>query len=344
MKSFFIICVVFSSLVTNAQLITYEASPNALINSNFLGQAYEISNVQYSGYGSAKGQFIGTSSNLGLTDGIVLTTGTVLGNENGPIGPNNSGSAGLDNNMVGYAPLTAIANEDTQNAAVLEFDFIPSIDSISLKYVFGSDEYPEFVNSGYNDVFGFFISGPGIAGTVNIAIVPGSLNTPITTDNVNDSVNSVFYVNNGDGTQAPQNGSDVYLQYDGFTTGLVAYTDLVIGESYHLVIAIADVSDGTYDSGLFIEKCVTCIYEVGLKENNINNVLVYPNPCKGFVNILNDYNGELIVYDVIGDVIKIFDIQSGHTVVDVNDLINGVYYFAFSNGISNKFEKIVINK
>ena len=85
-------------------------------------------------------------------------------------------SAGVDNNIGGSALLSGlIGSTQTYNAAILEFDFIPYSDTVRFKYVFGSDEYPEFAppnNSGFNDVFGFFISGPGIPGIQNIAQLP----------------------------------------------------------------------------------------------------------------------------------------------------------------------------
>ena len=63
--------------------------------------------------------------------------------------------------------------------AKLEFDFVPTSDTITFRYVFGSQEYFAYENTQYNDVFGFFLSGPGIAGpyangAINLAIVPNS--------------------------------------------------------------------------------------------------------------------------------------------------------------------------
>ena len=74
--------------------------------------------------------------------------------------------------------------------------FIPTSDTISFKYVFGSEEYLELVNS-FNDAFGFFLTGtsnPAGGNYVdqNLAIVPGTANTPVTIDNVNDMVNAAF--------------------------------------------------------------------------------------------------------------------------------------------------------
>lgn len=67
----------------------------------------------------------------------------------------------------------------------MEFDFVPATDNISFNYVFGSEEYPEYVCSQFNDVFAFFISGPGIVGLQNIAIVQGTANMPVAINSVN---------------------------------------------------------------------------------------------------------------------------------------------------------------
>jgi gliding motility-associated-like protein len=245
-----------------SQLTTSTAqTPTQLVENVLVGGGVAVSNVVYTGDADAIGSFNASATNLGLNSGIILTTGTVLntvgagifGGQEGPHGPNETGSAGVDNGAGGYQPLTAIAAEETHNAAILEFDFIPQSDTVRFKYVFGSEEYPEFVDAGFNDVFAFFISGPGFGGTINMATIPGTGGTPVTIDNVNDNVNSAFYVNNGDGSQAPQNGSDFYIQYDGFTIVIEAVAQVQCGETYHLKIAIADVGDGAYDSGIYLE-------------------------------------------------------------------------------------------
>jgi gliding motility-associated-like protein len=253
-KHILIIVFIMLTALSNAQLVTSTAqSPVQLVEDVLVGGGVDISNVVYTGDVNAIGSFNGTNTNLGLNSGIVLTTGTVLSNSDGPHGPNDTESSGVDNGEPGYQALTDIANEDTKNAAILEFDFVPQSDTIRFRYVFGSEEYPEFVNSGFNDVFAFFISGPGFGGTFNMATIPGTGGTPVTIDNVNDGINSSFYVNNGDGTQAPQNGSSFYIQYDGFTTVIEAVAKVECGEMYHLKVAIADVSDGAFDSGIFLE-------------------------------------------------------------------------------------------
>lgn len=239
-----------------AQLsVSSTASPSDLVNNVLLGAGVTATNVTYQGASNARGSFQGNTS-IGIKKGILLVTGDI----NGAKGPNDSGSDGEDNFMPGDSDLDQLTTNTTENATILEFDFVPYSDSISFKYVFGSEEYQDYVNSSYNDVFGFFLSGPGISGpfsnnSKNIALIPGT-GTPVAINNVNDGYSGScvkpgpgcesceFYVNNCNGSS---------IQYDGFTTILTANSKVTCGETYHIKIAIADVGDGIYDSGVFLE-------------------------------------------------------------------------------------------
>ena len=248
---FFLTQTCFSQLVTSSG-----QSPVGLVQNVLLGPGVTVSNITYNGSPSAIGYFDGSQTNLGIDSGIVLTTGTVLQNGSGPHGPNDQAGAGVDNGTAGSGLLSSIINgSPTFNASILEFDFIPYSDTVRFKYVFGSDEYPEFAppnNSGFNDVFGFFISGPGVPGMMNIARLPtnGSI---VSINNVNAITNSAFFIPNGDGSTAPQNSSPTYIQYDGFTQVLEAVSQVQCGETYHLIIAVSDVGDGEWDSGIFLQ-------------------------------------------------------------------------------------------
>lgn len=257
MKGFLYILAFFLSQTYYAQLVTSSGqSPVGLVQNVLLGPGVTVSNITYNGSPSAIGYFDGSQTNLGIDSGIVLTTGTVLQNGSGPHGPNDQAGAGVDNGTGGSGLLSSIINgSPTFNASILEFDFIPYSDTVRFKYVFGSDEYPEFAppnNSGFNDVFGFFISGPGVPGMMNIARLPtnGSI---VSINNVNAITNSAFFIPNGDGSTAPQNSSPTYIQYDGFTQVLEAVSQVQCGETYHLIIAVSDVGDGEWDSGIFLE-------------------------------------------------------------------------------------------
>jgi len=243
-------------LSVNGQLATTPGTPApALVQNVLLGPGVTVSNITYNGSPSAISEFSYAGPNLGISSGIVMTTGTTYNNGAGPHGPNNLANAGVDNGAAGSALLSnIIGGTQTFNATILEFDFIPYSDTVRFRYIFGSEEYPEFAppnNSSYNDVFGFFISGPGIAGTQNIARLPsGSI---VSINNVNQITNSTYYNDNGDGNTAPYNSSPLYIQYDGFTDVLTASSKVECGETYHLILAIADVGDGIYDSGIFLE-------------------------------------------------------------------------------------------
>lgn len=238
------------------QLSTTPGTPApSLVQNVLLGPGVTVSNITYNGSPSAISEFSYAGPNLGISSGIVMTTGTTYNNGAGPHGPNNLANAGVDNGAAGSALLSnIIGGTQTFNATILEFDFIPYSDTVRFRYIFGSEEYPEFAppnNSSYNDVFGFFISGPGIAGTQNIARLPsGSI---VSINNVNQITNSAYYNDNGDGNTAPYNSSPLYIQYDGFTDVLTASSKVECGETYHLILAIADVGDGIYDSGIFLE-------------------------------------------------------------------------------------------
>jgi gliding motility-associated-like protein len=242
----------------HAQLLTQgNQSPTQLVQDVLLGGGVTVSNIQYQGAAASIGYFNGANCNIGLNEGLIFTTGTIFNTGNitdryGPHGPNDRANAGFDNNQPGYTLLNNVVGTSTFNATVLSFDFVPYANVVEFRYVFGSEEYPEYVGSQFNDVFGFFITGPGIGANVNIASIPGT-NVPVTINNVNAQTNAQYFVDNGDGNLPPQNMSNTYVQYDGFTQVLTARADVICGEQYRIILAIADVGDGIYDSGIFLE-------------------------------------------------------------------------------------------
>jgi gliding motility-associated-like protein len=223
-----------------AQLTVAGGSTALQLAQTLAGPGITVSNAVLTGSPLAAGTFDGTASNIGLPSGVILCSGPIT---LAP-GPNNSGSAGQDNGQPGNVALNGLAGAGTFNAVVLEFDFVPLSNTIEFDYVFGSEEYPEFVNLGFNDAFAFFISGPGIAGQQNIALVPGTA-IPVTIDNVNGGTYAQYYVNNAGGAT---------VQYDGFTTVLTATSNVQACETYRLRLMIADGGDGIYDSGVFLAE------------------------------------------------------------------------------------------
>lgn len=236
-------------------------TPEELVETVLVGAGVTISNVEFNhsvplagAVQTQAGYFNAEGTTFPISEGVLLATGNVSLAE----GPNDSGSA-TDNSGVAVDPndidLDAIGTTTINDEAVLEFDFIPSGDSVVFKYIFASEEYHEFSTSTFNDVFGFFISGPGFAGPYefgaeNIAIIPGA-GLPVTMNNLNNGaanagpcINCAFLTDNTGG---------VDVQYDAHTIIMYARAGVECGETYHIKMAIGDAGDMSYDSGVFLE-------------------------------------------------------------------------------------------
>ncbi|MFT6716774.1 MAG: gliding motility-associated-like protein [Saprospiraceae bacterium] len=247
------------SSVAWGQLVTNNSkSAITLVKDVLTGEGVEISNVTYIGSAKAIGEFFGASSNIGLDHGIIMSTGTVLnevnslGFQKGPIGPNNNPNAKTDFKLAGDADVELIVGKTTHDAAVLEFDFIPDGDTVKFRYVFASEEYPSQIASGANDFFAFFISGVGISGKENIALLPGT-STAVSIETVNAGVNASYYIANGNGLSGNELANGSVVNYNAFTTVLTAVSKVVPCQTYHLKIVITDVLDGIFDSGVFLD-------------------------------------------------------------------------------------------
>lgn len=214
-----------------------------------VGPGVRVSGVQINCPSSKSrpyGYFTDNTGSLDLPEGLILTTGSAKN----AIGPNNSGSISQGNGNTNKDPdlSVIIANSEKQlDACVVEFNVEVFADTLVFDYVFGSDEYPEFIKD-YHDVFGFFISGPGIPGMVNLALVPGT-SDPVSVKNLNKTTNSQYFIENGTGSTPFDN---LFVQYDGYTKKLESKIAVVPCQMYRLKLAICDVKDDIYDAGIFI--------------------------------------------------------------------------------------------
>ncbi len=215
-----------------------------------------ISNCQYTGAPEAAGLFTdGLSSGFAIDTGIMLSTGKVA---DAP-GPNLSAGKTFNYNSSGDTDLNTLSGTgSTRDAAVLEFDFQAQGESLSFQYVFASEEYNEFVNSNFKDVFGFFLNDVNTPNTkINL--------TSISINNINKNSNSGQFVNNDfkDFNQV----APFATEYDGFTTLIEASEPLVAGQTYHMKLAIADVRDSSFDSAVMIKSFATVPPELQVFEN-----------------------------------------------------------------------------
>ena len=234
---------------SKAQLtVTTGQTPQQLVQT-ILGSGITASNVVFTGSTNAAGVFsCAGGCNLGMGNGIILSTGNASG-----VGGSGSTFVSTNLGQPGSALLNPIATGQTFDAVTLQFDFCVNTDNISFQYVFASEEYNEYVNTGFNDVFAFFLSGPCFP-EQNIALIPGT-STPVAINNVNNGNsggvssgpcnNCAYYVDNVNGTS---------VVYDGMTTVLTASASgLIPAETYTIKLVIADVGDGIFDSGVFIK-------------------------------------------------------------------------------------------
>ncbi|MBD2437941.1 choice-of-anchor L domain-containing protein [Nostoc sp. FACHB-110] len=226
--------------------ITTSSDANLLVN-NIVGSGITFSNATYKGASIASGIFTGgLASGIGIEQGIILTTG----NAKSAVGPNDSDSKTTINNLPGDSNLNSlVSGAVTTDASVLEFDFTSTTGNLFFNYVFASEEYNEYVNSSYNDVFGFFVDGQ------NIALIPGT-NTPVSINTVNggnpyglNAKNSQYFNNN----DVSDGGPFYNIQYDGFTKVMTAKIQGLTPGKHHIKLAIADVGDYSWDSAVFIQ-------------------------------------------------------------------------------------------
>lgn len=226
---------------TNSNSLTPEAILDFLI-----GTGVTVENIKITGAKEAIGSFSGgISEGIGIEEGVILSSGNIAD----AAGPNDSDNTGQALGQPGDQDLDALLeNSNTTNttndAVVLEFDFTPENEQFLFEYVFASEEYNEFANSSFNDIFAFFLNEE------NIALIPGTT-TPVAINNINATENSAFFRNNDrdDITgELPFN-----TEFDGFTTILAARGFVTPGQTQHLKIVIADTTDGIYDSAVFLK-------------------------------------------------------------------------------------------
>jgi len=269
----FLIFLVFASTlkgqvmeVSNSAPIT----PENLISNVFLGDGVEVVSITYDGDDEAVGLFTNGIEDIGMDRGIVMTTGVAVSGPGG-VGVNSPGTSQAaegNNSNAQDADLQSIVGNGTSINDVSKYtiEFIPTNDTLQFTYSFASEEYPEFVCSSFNDVFGFFISGPGINGPYenggkNIALIPGT-SRPVTINNINPGVvgnnGTLANCQGAAGSLAfsqyyNNNQTISFPVYDGYTDVLIAQAIVMPCSLYTIKLVLADAADGSHDSGVFLE-------------------------------------------------------------------------------------------
>lgn len=224
---------------------------------------------------------VGAGPVLSEPTGVVLSSGAIAGanrldssNDVANVFNFLCGGAVSDTDMVALESATA-----SGEYAAIEFDVVPQSAILAIPFQFGSDEFPEYVCSTFNDVVGIFVRGPGIAGPysggyenfaktstgdlssinwVNTGVqgTAGGTNATFCTFPNGSFGNTAFYTDNSSGN--PNGGSaavaatNANLEMDGFTNKLFQPISVVAGQTYHVKIAVADAGDRLWDSAAFI--------------------------------------------------------------------------------------------
>ncbi|MES2903838.1 MAG: choice-of-anchor L domain-containing protein [Pseudomonadota bacterium] len=204
-----------------AQISTTSSTDAAAMGTALAGPGLTLTGSSLSS--DTQNGFFNNGSVIGINQGVVLTTG-------------NLSCAGSANTT------SSCSGSGTGSSLLLTFTL--ASDSLFFNYVFGSEEYNEFVGSSFNDSFQLLLNGPGFT-NVNLAQIPGN-GGPVTINNVNNGSNAAFFNDNSAG--------GLPFELDGFTDVLTASaTGLTIGASYTLSFNIADVGDSSLDSAVFIQ-------------------------------------------------------------------------------------------
>ncbi|MEX0813306.1 MAG: choice-of-anchor L domain-containing protein [Chitinophagales bacterium] len=248
------------------------------------GNGVTISNVQVNCHSDSYGSFANNNTALEIDSGLVLSTGLISDIPNPAFSFSSTPMLTLGDQDL--ANTTGIPVDSIFDACSMEFDIEPLSDTLKFKYVFSSEEYHQWVCSNFNDAFAFLISGPDPSGgnynNKNIALIPGSTQ-PVAINSVNNGVelfpgfgsgspctwganscpcNSQYFIDN--------EALNTDIAYNGLTVTFEAVIPVIPCNSYHLKLVIADVYDGYYDSGVFIEA--GSIESSGVSLEAYNNV------------------------------------------------------------------------
>ena len=225
--------------MATARELTYNTSASATQMADAIfGDGVSVVSASYTG--AAASSAIYSNGDLVSPDatpsdtGVILSTGNATDFTNTRGDPNRSSSTTTDTTGVNNDPMfNALAGANTYDAAYLTVDFIPTGNVMTISFTFASEEYPEYVNSIYNDVVGVWING---------APVDVELTTSV--NGVNGANNENLYISNT---------ADTYnTEMDGFTVTMSVTFPVDVGVLNTLRIGIADVGDATYDSNLLI--------------------------------------------------------------------------------------------
>ncbi|WP_233587190.1 Hint domain-containing protein [Pseudorhodobacter sp. E13] len=275
-------------MATGAEL-TYQTNASALAMANTIfGSGVTVNGASYSGPSASSAIYSNGQLAAGVvpsTTGVILSTGNVTSFTQSSGDPNRStgtstNTSGTDNNSL----FNAIAGTRTYDAVWLDVDFTPTASLMTMSFVFTSEEYPEYINSQFNDVVGVWVNGTHVPITVGNGVT--------SVNNINGNTQQNLFVNNT---------NDAFnTEMDGFTVTLTLTMPVNPGVVNSIRIGVADATDTQYDSNLLIaaDSVQTALIAV---DDTVN---LNPNGTKTVSVLANDIsqNGATLVITHINDV------------------------------------------
>lgn len=302
------------------------------------GSNITVTNAVITGPAVGYGSFSSTGV-FPFSSGVILTNGLL---SQAP-GPNNDPNTSSNLGGAGTAEMNALGGANSYDVVTLEFDFVVQSSSVQFQYIFASEEYPEFAppnNPSFNDVFAFYISGPGITGQENIALIPGTTN-PVSIDNVNAVTYPQYYVDNTGGQQ---------IQFDGYTTDLTAVrSGLTPCQTYHLRMVLADIQTSNRNSAVFLkENSFVQENVLGAETQTINSDGIALEGCVqgSFAFAFSDLSTQdrTINFTIGGTAVNGVDYAylDNYITIPAGETSGTVYIDAFSDGLTEGAETITL--
>ena len=227
------------TMATGAELTYTTASAIDMANAIF-GPGVTVQSATYTGQASSAAIYSNGQLAPGVVPsntGVILSTGLAASFTQSNGDPNRSAGTSADTSGPNNNALfNALAGTNTFDASFLDVTFVPNGNMMTMQFVFGSEEYPEYINSQFNDIVGVWVNGVSVPMTVNGGTA--------SVNNINGATQQNLFVNNQ---------TDAYnTEMDGFTVTLSLSIPVTAGVANTIRIGIADVGDSGFDSNLLI--------------------------------------------------------------------------------------------
>lgn len=271
-------------MATGAEL-GYNTGATAMQMANTIfGDGVTVTGASYTGATNSSAIYTNGSLAAGVTPsdtGVIFSTGNAASFTQSSGDPNRStgtstNTSGVDNN----AQFNALAGARTYDAAYMDVDFIPTGDTMTLQFVFASEEYPEYVGSQFNDVVGVWVNGTVVpisigSGQTGVTNINGTTQPNLVTSNTTDLFNT---------------------EMDGFTVTLSLTMQVIPGVVNSIRIGVADTADSIYDSNLLIAANSGQTVLIAADDS----VTLYPNGTRSLDVLGNDTGSTLTITHVNG--------------------------------------------